>query len=238
MRREGRPHGMVRTYHILPSPLNPRPTSRIVNPVNTPPTAGLFTKVNNKPTNHSKFTGKCEKSRCAGCHLHPSWKSKVKSKGALKLKNADAELDYRHVTFRVMGSNKLRDNGYSASGILDELNIHYHHNHDLRYDDHGNYYDDDGDDDGDDDEKVGIRQVLIETTSTHSDVNDDVHVHDVVKNDDDDDVMVDKDDDDVIIHAGVTDDGDDGYMGFYDVAYVLNHVDEDEGWSIVGDDKI
>ncbi|KAH7532406.1 hypothetical protein FEM48_Zijuj04G0016200 [Ziziphus jujuba var. spinosa] len=31
MKREGRQHGMVRTYWILPSPLKPRPTARFVN---------------------------------------------------------------------------------------------------------------------------------------------------------------------------------------------------------------
>lgn len=221
---------MVRTYHVLPAPLNPKPASRIVNPLDIPPTAGLFTKISNKPTNHSKFTGKCEKVRCPDCHLHPACKAKVKSKGALKLKTSNAALDYRQVTFRVTGPNKLRNNGYSASGILDELNIDYHHHHDLIHDDDNHYdydYSDDDDDNVVDQEKI---EILVET-GVH--VVNDVHV------DDDGDLVVKEDDVDVIIHAGVTDDGDDGYMGFYDVAYVLNHVDEDEeGWSVVGGDKI
>ncbi|KAK8710270.1 hypothetical protein V6N13_145603 [Hibiscus sabdariffa] len=59
MKREGRQHGMVRTYRILPSPLNPKPESRFIQQFDLPPTAGLFTKVPVKPTNHSKFTGRC-----------------------------------------------------------------------------------------------------------------------------------------------------------------------------------
>ncbi|KAK9039585.1 hypothetical protein V6N11_014781 [Hibiscus sabdariffa] len=58
MKREGRQHGMVRTYRILPSPLNPKPESRFIQQFDLPPTAGLFTKVPVKPTNHSKFTGR------------------------------------------------------------------------------------------------------------------------------------------------------------------------------------
>ncbi|TYH19802.1 hypothetical protein ES288_A05G381000v1 [Gossypium darwinii] len=81
MKREGRQHGMVRTYRVLPSPWNPRPEPRFVQQVNSPTTAGLFTKVPVEPTNHSKFTGRCGRPRCLGCHMHPAFKSKDKAKG-------------------------------------------------------------------------------------------------------------------------------------------------------------
>lgn len=87
MKREGRQHGMVRTYRIIPSPWNPRPETRFVNEFDFPPTAGLFTKVSSKPTNHSKFTGKCGKPRCSGCRLHPVQKAKDKTKGSHKFKS-------------------------------------------------------------------------------------------------------------------------------------------------------
>ncbi|QCE10865.1 uncharacterized protein LOC114185936 [Vigna unguiculata] len=86
MKREGRQHGMVRSYRILPSSLNPRPDTRIVTRFDSLPTAGLFVKVSSKPTNHSKFTGKCGTPRCTGCHLHPACKSKGKTKGSQKHK--------------------------------------------------------------------------------------------------------------------------------------------------------
>ncbi|KAM7509845.1 hypothetical protein LguiB_008720 [Lonicera macranthoides] len=95
MKREGRQRGMVRTYPILPSPLNPRPDTIFVNRLDSPPTAGLFTKVSRKPTNHSKFTGKCGRPKCSGCHLHPACKSKEKVKGTQKLKSCDASSNYR-----------------------------------------------------------------------------------------------------------------------------------------------
>ncbi|KAJ6776878.1 PROTEIN THI031 putative-RELATED [Salix koriyanagi] len=69
MRREGRPHGMVRAYSLLPSPWNPKPGGdRKFNQFDTPTTAGVFTKVSSKPTNHSKFTGKCV-YYLAGCEM-------------------------------------------------------------------------------------------------------------------------------------------------------------------------
>ncbi|OMO69104.1 hypothetical protein COLO4_29257 [Corchorus olitorius] len=85
MKREGRQRGMVRTYRILPAPLNPRPESRFVQQFDTPPTAGVFTKVPMKPTNHSKFTGRCGRARCLECHMHPACKSKEKAKGSHKV---------------------------------------------------------------------------------------------------------------------------------------------------------
>ncbi|KAH7511111.1 hypothetical protein FEM48_ZijujUnG0043600 [Ziziphus jujuba var. spinosa] len=119
MKREGRQHGMVRTYRILPSPLNPRPGTRFVNQLDTPPTAGLFTKVSSKPTNHSKFTGKCGKAHCTGCHMHSACKAKDKTKGTQKIRSCDVISNHRLVTWR--GRQGLNFSGYSASGLLDQL---------------------------------------------------------------------------------------------------------------------
>lgn len=47
MRREGRQHGLVRTYRILPPPLNPR---LVNNSSTSPSTAALFTRLPSKPT--------------------------------------------------------------------------------------------------------------------------------------------------------------------------------------------
>ncbi|KAK8586948.1 hypothetical protein V6N13_085961 [Hibiscus sabdariffa] len=132
MKREGRQHGMVRTYRILPSPLNPKLESRFIQQFDSPPTAGLFTKVPVKPTNHSKFTGRCGRPRCLGCHMHPTCKSKDKTKGNHKLKSSEM------VSWRVAdGRPGFKDYGFSASMILDHLSN-----------------DDDGGADDDDDECV------------------------------------------------------------------------------------
>ncbi|XP_010528196.1 PREDICTED: uncharacterized protein LOC104805351 [Tarenaya hassleriana] len=120
MKREGRQHGMVRTYRILPPPLNPRPGLTPVNSLTSPPTAGLFTKVPSKPTNHSKFTGKCGQARCLDCHLHPTTKAKVKTKGETKLRSYDFASTYKLLTWRVAGGRSgSKFSGVSATGILD-----------------------------------------------------------------------------------------------------------------------
>nr|XP_015878984.2 uncharacterized protein LOC107415211 [Ziziphus jujuba var. spinosa] len=113
MKREGRQHGMVRTYWILPSQLNPRPTTRLLNNLDSPATAGAFTRVSSKPTNHSKFTGKC------GNHMHPASKAKDKTKGTQKIRSYDVVSYHRLVTWR--GRQGLNFSGYSASAILDQL---------------------------------------------------------------------------------------------------------------------
>ncbi|KAI3902572.1 hypothetical protein MKW92_015513 [Papaver armeniacum] len=95
MKREGRQHGMVRSFLVLPSPLNPTPKSKIVNALDSRPTAGAFTKVSRKPTNHSKFTGKCGVARCTDCHINPGNKSKDKAKGTQKLKSCSAAMNQR-----------------------------------------------------------------------------------------------------------------------------------------------
>ncbi|RDX77458.1 hypothetical protein CR513_42411, partial [Mucuna pruriens] len=114
MKREGRQHGMVRSYRILPSPLNPRPNTRFGTQFDSPPTAGLFVKVSSKPNNHSKFTGKCGTPRCTGCHLHPACKSKGKTKGTQKLKHLSV-IDQPNSDFF----------GLSATMTLDHISNYY-----------------------------------------------------------------------------------------------------------------
>ncbi|GAU13129.1 hypothetical protein TSUD_174290 [Trifolium subterraneum] len=105
MKREGKQHGMVRTYLILPNPI---PGTRFINRFDSPPTAGLFTKVSSKPTNHSKFTGKCCTPRCTGCRLHPVSKSQNKSKGNSK-------------HFRFMDQPNLKLAGLSVTETLNHM---------------------------------------------------------------------------------------------------------------------
>ncbi|XP_010555918.1 PREDICTED: uncharacterized protein LOC104825308 [Tarenaya hassleriana] len=182
MKREGWQHGMVRTYRILPPPLNPRPGLRPVNSLTSPPTAGLFTKVPSKPTNHSKFTGKCGQPRCLDCHLRPTTKAKDKTKGESKLRSYDSVSTYKLLTWRVAGgrSSRLNFPGVSATGILDLLSEdRWVENYDNGYDDEDgdeamkincdageNDCNDDGprgddDDDDGDDEKTRISDVGI-----------------------------------------------------------------------------
>ncbi|PSR87525.1 HHIP-like protein [Actinidia chinensis var. chinensis] len=122
MKREGRQHGLVRSYPILPSPLNPRPESRFVTRFDSPPTAGLFTRVSSKPTNHSKYTGRCGRVGCVDCHLHPA--SKAKAKGTQKLRSCDVVSNHRLVTWRVVNSKPgLKFYGFSVFGILDRDDV-------------------------------------------------------------------------------------------------------------------
>ncbi|KAI4366905.1 hypothetical protein MLD38_022707 [Melastoma candidum] len=121
MRREGCQHEMVWTYWILPSSHNTLPKGRIFNNVDAPATAGILTKVPSKPTNHSKFTGKCGRPRCMGCHMHPACKSKDKTKGNNKIKSFDT-LGHQMVTWRIGNDQRgLSQLGNSASGLLDHL---------------------------------------------------------------------------------------------------------------------
>ncbi|KAL5991195.1 hypothetical protein ACLOJK_012101 [Asimina triloba] len=128
MKREGRQHGMVRSYMLLPAPWNPRtPKTKVVNQFSSPPTAGGYTKVPSKPTNHSKFTGKCGRARCVGCHLHPACKSEEKSKGARKLRSLDVSLNHRLIAWRVVdnGGAGFNCSGISATRMLDYLSGGY-----------------------------------------------------------------------------------------------------------------
>ncbi|KAL4577142.1 hypothetical protein LXL04_013245 [Taraxacum kok-saghyz] len=88
MKREGRQHGVLRSYIILPATLSQR---RYAKMVETASVSGLYTKVSRKPTNQSKFTGKCGKARCIGCHIHPATKSKDKGKGTMKLRSIGSD---------------------------------------------------------------------------------------------------------------------------------------------------
>jgi hypothetical protein len=72
----------------------------------------LFSKVPSKPTNHSKFTGKCSKPRCTGCHMHPSCKSKDKTKGSHKVKSHDRVMTW---------GAAFEFSGFSATAMLDHL---------------------------------------------------------------------------------------------------------------------
>ncbi|OIW14439.1 hypothetical protein TanjilG_15352 [Lupinus angustifolius] len=133
MKREGRQHGMVRSYWIQPSSLNPRSEARYVNRFDSPPTAGLFVKVANKPTNHSKFTGKCTMPRCNSCHLNPSCKSKDKTKGTHKLKHSPIVDRPRSTFFGLSATellNHLSNNAYIDHEIEDESddNVDYDEN--------------------------------------------------------------------------------------------------------------
>ncbi|XP_043706944.1 uncharacterized protein LOC122656477 isoform X2 [Telopea speciosissima] len=110
MKREGRQHGLVRSYEIWPAPWNPKRYNKIVNQIDSPATAGIFMKVSSKPTNHSKCTGKCGRPRCMGCHTHPVSKSRDKAKGTQKEKSFDDR--------NRGGSNYV---GVSATAFLGQL---------------------------------------------------------------------------------------------------------------------
>ncbi|KAK4417846.1 hypothetical protein Salat_2197300 [Sesamum alatum] len=109
MKREGRQHGMVRTYPVLSTP---SPRCRHLNELSCPPTAGQFTKVSTKPTNHSKFTGKCCPPMCYRCHSRPVSKSMDKAKGAQKIRSG-----------KVGDATPpgLKLTGFSATTVLDYI---------------------------------------------------------------------------------------------------------------------
>ncbi|XP_057984205.1 uncharacterized protein LOC131168632 [Malania oleifera] len=203
MRREGRQHGMVRTYRILPAPLNLRPEPRF-NRYDSPPTAGLFTRAPSKPTNHSKFTGKCGRPRCSGCHLHPACKSRDKSKGTHKLRSSDVVSNSRLVSWRVVdcrpGSNFA---GVSATGMLNLLGTDYLDDYD---------YDDD-DADCVEDPAVGVCEGLEEERENESGAGADGGIIDDEKDHGDHD----------------EDDG----MSFCEVGLVWEQVEGDEDWCVV-----
>ncbi|CAH2047935.1 unnamed protein product [Thlaspi arvense] len=114
MKWEGRQHGVVRTWMTHPSLCSPRPTNHFVNRLDSIPGFGEFVKVPSKPTNHSKFTGKCDRSKCINCHVSPATRSADKSKGRRNQQAttwwAEDKLD------RFMGSDS-----FSAKSILDTL---------------------------------------------------------------------------------------------------------------------
>lgn len=106
MKREGRPHGSVRTT-----------TSGI---------DGLARALQSPTAGHCKHTGKCKKARCGQCHTHPVSESRDKAKGAYKLKCSDVVLNHRLVSWRVAAADRsagaaVQLSGASASGVLDAL---------------------------------------------------------------------------------------------------------------------
>ncbi|CAH8358056.1 unnamed protein product [Eruca vesicaria subsp. sativa] len=209
MKREGKQHGMVRTYRILPPSLNPRPEAKLVNPLTCRPTAGLFTKVSSKPTNHSKFTGKCGQARCLECHMHPITKSKVKSKGSSKVRSND--VTYKMLTWQVASGGHrpgLKLSGFSATGLLD-----------LMCDDYGYDHDYDHDYESDQEEEEEYTGCVVE---------------EIVNNIQSDDDEGEKEEDGSL----KDDDDDDGRMSFCDVGMMMmmmDHVEEfdEEGWCLV-----
>ncbi|KAK9272908.1 hypothetical protein L1049_003287 [Liquidambar formosana] len=214
MKREGRQHGLVRTNRILPSPFNARSESRFVNKFDSPPTAGLFTKVQSKPTNHSKFTGKCNRPRCTGCHVHPACKSKDKAKGTQKLRSCDVVANYKLITWRVVdGRPGLNFDGVSATGILDYMGCH-------------DYLDNDDVDEDDEEEVDNCVGDLYKGSYGFADDGPIVesNCYDEKKEIELPGVDEIKDDEE-----------DDGDMGFCEVGFVCEQVDGDEGWCLVGE---
>ncbi|KAJ4974807.1 hypothetical protein NE237_007981 [Protea cynaroides] len=143
MRREGRQHGVVRTFVVTKDMTafaaakdmtafaaipyyNSK--NRVVNRFDTPATAGNFMKVSSKPTNHSKPTGKCSRPRCQGCRFHPVYKSKDKAKGSHKERSYDL---VNSIGWNGVG---LSYAGFSATAILDQLASRHDH-WDDNYDD-------------------------------------------------------------------------------------------------------
>ncbi|CAH8388102.1 unnamed protein product [Eruca vesicaria subsp. sativa] len=129
MKRDGRQHGFVRTGMIHPPRLNPRLTNQFVNRLDSPTAS---TKVPSKPTNHSKFPGKCERSKYSNFHVSPAIKSAGKSKSRQKLQSGDWWVEDK--LDRLVGSDSS-----SAKDILDTL-------YDKDYDGHVYEHDDDHDD--------------------------------------------------------------------------------------------
>ncbi|CAA7055201.1 unnamed protein product [Microthlaspi erraticum] len=215
MKREGKQHGMVRTYRVLPPSLNPRPESKLVNSLTCRPTAGLFTKVTSKPTNHSKFTGKCGQARCLECRMHPITKSKVKTKGSSKVRSND--VTYEMLTWQVPSGGGTRPglklSGFSATGILDLMSDDYGYDHDYESDEEEEEYVEE------EEEEYRGSVVEAEIVKLHS-VYDDV------------DIGSEKGED-----GSHDDDDDDERMSFYDVGMMMmmDHVEEydEEGWCLV-----
>ncbi|OAY29570.1 uncharacterized protein LOC110601169 [Manihot esculenta] len=218
MKREGRQHGMVRTYRILPSPWNPKPNSRFINTFDSPPTAGIFSKVHPRPTNHSKFTGKCTKPRCNGCHIQPCCKSKDKTKGTEKLKSFDVASNYKLITWRVGDvRHGLKFSGFSATGILDHLdNEDYYLDDDIdedydNYSDHENYEENLISSSR---EIVGVEEIAAAASAA------------AAAADDDDDVEDNREDGDG--------DGDDG-LSYCDVGFLVDQIEGDDDWCLVAE---
>ncbi|CDY42559.1 BnaA04g10540D [Brassica napus] len=208
MKREGKQHGMVRTYRILPPLLNPRPEAKLVNPLTCRPTAGLFTKVSSKPTNHSKFTGKCGQARCLECHMHPITKSKVKSKGSSKVRSND--VTYKMLTWQVASGGHrpgLKLSGFSATGLLDLMSDDYGYDHDYESDEEEEEY-----------KGCVVEEIVnIQKDVSHDDSEKELYGSPVADDDDDDDGRM------SFCDVGVM------------MMMMMDHVEEfdEEGWCLV-----
>ncbi|KAF9623129.1 hypothetical protein IFM89_037645 [Coptis chinensis] len=133
MKREGgQQHGMVRNCKISPSPIiNPNPNSYSKLIINTPLTS--------RPTNHSKFTGKCDRAKGIRYYVHPTCKSKDKGKGTYKIRSSDVAVNQKLVSWRAVDSKRhqgLNYVGVSANEFLGRLS-NYYHDDDDDYDDEG-----------------------------------------------------------------------------------------------------
>ncbi|MFS7970399.1 hypothetical protein Hanom_Chr09g00820541 [Helianthus anomalus] len=184
MKREGRQHGYVSCYHNLPASLS---RQRFVKMVDSASTMGLFAKVPTKPTNHSKFTGKCRKPRCNGCHLHPVCKSKAKAKGAMKIRSIDHENDLAKYSFGTSATGVLAylaDGGYDNDDydydyddrVEENYNYNYGYDYDYEYNDNDDERDNDVDvktDDDDDDEDETMSFCDVGLCWGHGDEDDD-----------------------------------------------------------------
>ncbi|RVW68974.1 hypothetical protein CK203_058550 [Vitis vinifera] len=206
---------MVRSYRILPPPWNPNSQERFVNRFDSPPTAGVFTKVSSKPTNHSKFTGACCRTKCLDCHLLPACKSKGKTKGTQKMKPRDMVSNHRLITWRLVeGKPGLNFNGISATEVLDHLS------REDFYDDQ--YYNDEDED---------------EVEACYDGHYDEEKIEDSGHACPDDGPMAEEKEIEAggIQISGESDecDVDDDDNSFYEVGFVWEQVDGDEGWCLV-----
>ncbi|KAL8136582.1 hypothetical protein V2J09_002583 [Rumex salicifolius] len=258
MKREGKQHGTVRTFCILPtSPINQnRPVLRKASPtLGSPPTAGIFTRVPTKPTNHSKFTGKCGRARCSDCHLHPSWKSKDKIKGARTKLRSTSGLDVGHgglIEWRVMAKyddeswayDKLMLDSQSASDILYELRTDdlddefdfyssgYIGNRNNPYiykrnRMYGNRNRNRNRNRAVDDEEVEDCSLNLDSLIEYPFISTAIHQvsNEIHEEEDEDEIKATGFDEIFVVE--------DEDLGFYDVAIMWDPIDGDEGWSLI-----
>ncbi|XP_011626149.1 uncharacterized protein LOC105421237 [Amborella trichopoda] len=127
MRREGRQHGFVRTYNDNYQKSGATDAHHV-------------RKAPQKPTNQSRFTGKCGRPRCTGCHDLPVTKSRNKTKGAKKLRDVDVRVD--HLMWRVKGGGHgLPElSGLSSSRLLGYLLDYGDHEIDCEDEEHAEGY--------------------------------------------------------------------------------------------------
>ncbi|XP_076910752.1 uncharacterized protein LOC143568483 [Bidens hawaiensis] len=152
--------------------------------VDSASTMGLFAKVPTKPTNRSKFTGKCRKPRCNGCHLHPVCKSKAKTKGAMKLRSIDHENQLTKYSFGISATGVLAyladdgndyDHDYDYEDRVEET-YSYSYDYDYDYNDESSHdidYDVDVSNTDDDDETMSFCDVGLCWGHEDGDDNDD-----------------------------------------------------------------